>query len=374
MKDPIIIVLAVACALSSAGIAATHSQLQAVNPDGTSAWTGAFPVTLTGVLLCDPEEMLDSTPSFLPWNNGSNAGKMGGEWQMTFQAVEPGDRGGTTCWMGQNYANRVPPHDDQFSYANSHWVSEINRLNYDPETFHKFRAGDLVQVTANQALFFGGKRNLNEGHDVEPSANFTLSLITSNYGLPKPEVITLADILRPDDGDPSTSEDIFDPSRATGGERYQGVRVRIDGLLLVTTNGWNPANLWNNRKCTVTDGGNRFFTLRHPRYTLGPAPTGKFDAIGIFTQESGSGVQGTNGYELFVQQVIPGEPPALTIARELVIRWPAIYPEHRLEYRTNMNSTEYYAVTNAPVLVEGQKAVILDWQLPQSFFRLRKED
>jgi len=86
--------------------AETHSNLQAVTSIGASAWNGTFPFTLRGVLLCDPDEMLDSTPNFLPWNDGANPYRMGAEWQVTFQAVDPGDRGGTTCWTGQNYGNQ----------------------------------------------------------------------------------------------------------------------------------------------------------------------------------------------------------------------------------------------------------------------------
>ena len=103
----ILAILAGVIGLSLAGSA------QAVTPNGTSAWTPAFPFTIRGVLLCNPDEMLDSTPRF-----SVNPAGMGGEWQITFQTVESGDRGGTTCWMGQNYANRVPPNDDEFSYAN----------------------------------------------------------------------------------------------------------------------------------------------------------------------------------------------------------------------------------------------------------------
>ena len=128
-------------------------------------------------------------------------------------------------------------------------------------------------------------------------------MVTANYGLPAPEIITLRDVVQPggDPNDPNTWIAIFDPARATGGEHYQGMRVRVNGLTLVTTNGWNPTHLWNDRTCTATDGAARYFTLRHPRYSLGPLLTNRFDAIGIFTQESGSGIQGTNGYELFVQ-------------------------------------------------------------------------
>jgi len=364
-----------ASVLSAVTADETHANLQSVTSTGTSAWNGSFPFTIRGVLLCDPEEMLDYTPNFIPWNNGANAGKLGGEWQITFQAVAPGDRGGTTCWMGQNYANRVPPHDDQFSYSNEAWVAEINRLNFDPSSGRKFRAGDLVQITARQALFFGGKRNLNEGHDVDPSANFDISLVTSNYGLPAPEIITLADVVQPGGApsDPNAWPAIFDQTRATGGEHYQGMRVRINGLTLATTGGWNPTNLWDARKCTVTDGAGRYFLLRHPRYSLGTAPTNKFDAVGIFTQESGSGVQGTNGYELFVQQVIPQDPPVLGIAQQIAITWPVSGAIYQLEQRTDLNSTHWFPVTNTPAVIDGQNTVLVPpASNPQQFYRLRK--
>ncbi|HRZ54819.1 MAG TPA: hypothetical protein P5525_05110 [Candidatus Paceibacterota bacterium] len=365
-----------AATLSALAADETHSNLQSVTSSGTSAWNGTFPFTLRGVLLCDPEEMLDYAPNFIPWDNGANAGKMGGEWQVTFQAVEAGDRGGTTCWMGQNYANRVPPHDDEFSYSNPAWVAEINRLNFDPTTGHKFRAGDLVQITARQALFYGGKRNINEGHDVDPSANFDIVLVTPNYGLPAPEVITLADVMEPVGvpNDPTTWGYIFDQTRTIGGEHYQGMRVRINDLTLVTTNGWNPTNLWNDRKCTVTDGAGRHFTIRHPRYSLGPALTNRFDAIGIFTQESGSGIQGTNGYELFAQQIIPQDPPVLGIAQKIAITWPVSGAAYQLEYRTDLNSTNWLPVTATPVVIEGQNTVLVpSAMLPrEQYYRLRK--
>jgi hypothetical protein len=352
--------------------AETHANLQAVNADGTSAWSGTFPITLRGVLLCGPEEMLDATPQFLPWNDGTNAFKMGGEWQVVFQAVEAGDRGGTTCWMGQNYANLVPPHEDEFSYSNPAWVAEVNRLNSDPATGHKFQAGDLIDVTAHQALFYGGKRNLNEGHDVDPAADFTISLVSSNFGLPAPEVITLAEVARVDAQQSTNAIGIFDQTRATGGEYYQGMRVRINGLSLATTDAWNPARLWDDRRCTATDGFGRYLTVRHPRTSLGPPPTDKFDAVGIFTQESGSGVQGTNGYELFLQEVIPQAPPTLAIAQKAVITWPANGADCQLEYRTDLNSTNWLAVTNPPALINGQNTVLLAPSLPQGFYRLRK--
>lgn len=348
--------------------AETHANLQAVTAAGKSAWAGVPPFTVVGVLLTDPDEMLDSTPNFQP----ASAGLMGGEWQITVQAALAGDRGGTTCWMGQNYAIRRPPFDDAFSYSNEAWAAEIERLNHDPATGHAFKKGDLVAVTANRALFFGGKRNINEAHDNDPSANFTLSLVVSNYGLPAPEVISLLSVTRTNDNIPATSEDIFDATRATGGEHWQGMRVRLTGLALVDTHGWNPTSLWNNRKCTVTDGEGRFFTLRHPRYNLGPAPTNKFDAVGVFTQESGSGIQGTNGYELFIQQVLPADDAVLAIANRVVVSWPGSLSNYRLLSADSATATNWSPVTNQPVLVEGQNAVIQNPVEAKRFYRLER--
>ena len=146
----------------------THSNLQAVTSNGTSAWNGAFPFTIRGVLLCNPEEMLDFTPNFLPWNGGANAYQLGAEWQVTIQAVDPSDHGGTTCWMGQSYGNMPWLHSDDLSYSNEAWVSEILRLNCDPSNLHPFKAGDLVEMTVRRAEFYGGKRNINEAHDIDP--------------------------------------------------------------------------------------------------------------------------------------------------------------------------------------------------------------
>lgn len=351
--------------------AESHLNLQAVNADGTSAWTPAFPFTLRGVLLCNPDEMLDFTPNLLPWNDGANAYRLGAEWQITFQAVGEGDRGGTTCWMGQSYGNMPWLHDTSLSYPNEAWVAEVLRLSYDPATLHPFRAGDLIEVTARQSLFYGGKRNLNEGHDIDPAYNFDLKLITANYGLPAPEVITLADVMQPGGvaEDRATWQPIFDATRATGGEHWQGMRVRVNDLTLVSTNGWNPASAWGARLSTATDGNNRFLSLRHPRYSLGAAPTAKFDAIGIFTQEGGN----TNGYELFVQQVLPQAPaPEVAIGLNVTISWPVSAQTYQLEWRAQADTGEWATVTNAPAVIDGAKTVILAPGAAQRFYRLRQ--
>lgn len=363
------------CTASAFAQSETHSNLQAVTSTGTSAWNGSFPFTIRGVLLCNTDEMLDSTPHFLPWNGGANMYQLGAEWQVTIQAVAPGDRGGTTCWMGQSYGNMPWLHSSDLSYPNEAWVSEILRLNFDPSNLHQFRAGDLVEITVRAAEFYGGKRNINEAHDIDPASNFDIHLVTANYGLPAPETITLADVMNVGGvaTNSSTWLPIFDQTRATGGEHYQGMRVRLNNLSLVTTNGWNPTNTWGNRLCTVTDGVGRFFTLRHPRYSLGAAPTTQFDAIGIFNQESGSGSQGTNGYELFVQQVLPHNPaPELAIGLNVTISWPANTDTYQLEWRAQVDAGEWTPVTNTPAVINGMNTVVLPPSSPQRFYQLRK--
>jgi hypothetical protein len=84
----------------AAGIARaeTHTNLQAVTASGASAWSGSLPLTMTGVLLCNPDEMLDSTPHFISYNGGAGMYQMGAEWQIAFQAADANsDWGGTFC-------------------------------------------------------------------------------------------------------------------------------------------------------------------------------------------------------------------------------------------------------------------------------------
>jgi hypothetical protein len=257
-------------------------------------------------------------------------------------------------------------HNSDLSYTNEAWTAEVLRLNFDPATLHRFRAGDLIQVTARQSLSYGGKRNINEGHSIDPAYNFDISLVTSNHGLPAPEVITLADVKQADDSC------IFDPTRATGGEHWQVMRVRVNNLTLLTTNGWNPTNTWGARLCTATDGTGRTLPLRLPRYSLGAAPAGVFDAVGIFNQESGSGSQGANGYELFVQQVIPQAAPTLAIAPKVAITWPVSGATFQLEYSTNLNSTNWFDLATPPVVIGGQNTTLDDPSNPQRYYRLRK--
>jgi hypothetical protein len=363
--------------LLAAGIprAETVTNLEAVDANGVSTWNGSFPIVLTGVLLTDPSEMLDSTTNFIPWDDGANAYDLGAQWQVFVQTVSSGDRGGVEVWMAQDYGN-LPwePHDGSDSYTDDAWTAEVNRVSHDPATGYTFHKGDLVTVTANGSLFYGGMQNINEKHSIDPAYDFTISLVSSNYGLPAPEVISLASVISTNLS-PTGHYDIFDPTRATGGEHWQGMHVRINGLTLVTTDGWNTNSDWDSRYCTATDGEGRQFPLIHPLYDLGPAPTNQFDATGVFLQESGSGTDGTFGYELFVQEIALSDAAILNIAVQgssVVISWPGSLSNYQLQSSDSLTSPNWTAVTNTPALVNGQNTVIVEPTGAQKFYRLQQ--
>ena len=292
--------------LAAPAIAETHWDLQAVDTDGVSTWSGSFPLEVTGVILNNPEDMLDGT-----WDPDAATAPatMGAQWQIFVQGVTP-DRCGTALWMGQNYSSLGPWIPAGNAYDQTAWTDEMTRLNYDGA--HRLRAGDLVQVTANKSLFYGGKRNINEAHRVDPANDFSIDLITPGVGRPAPEVLTLADLYAdPDAPGYDPTYPMFDSSRASGAEHYQGMYVRLNGLTFTDTGGWGQT-AWDDRLCVVTDGLGRSLSLRMPLTDLGTAPTGRFDAFGIVNQESGLGTNGRMGYELYVTSIVP-EPATLAI-------------------------------------------------------------
>lgn len=285
--------------LASMARAETHWNLQAVNANGVSTWSGTYPFTVVGVILNNPEDMLNVEFDPLAETNGT----MGAQWQMFVQGIG-GDRCGTALWMGQNYNSLGAWIPAGNSYDAAAWASEMNRVNYDAASGHHFRQGDLVAVTANKSLFYGGKTNINESHRTTPSNDFSISLITADYGLPKAEVLGLGDLYA------STSAPgydaaypMFDQTRATGAEHYQGMYVRLNGLTLTEGSGWGQS-AWGDRVCVVTDGFGHSLNLRMPLCDVGAMPTGAFDAYGLINQESGSGSNGRMGYELFVMSVV----------------------------------------------------------------------
>lgn len=262
----------------------SHSAFLAVDANGNGTFPMYGPVRMRGVILNRPQDMLQAT--------AGTPGFMGGQWQVFVQAVDAGDAGGTAAWMGQNIGNiRGNPADN---YTDNEWVSELGRLSADPLSGHRFQPGDLVELRARApGLFNAGKTNINEQHYKAPEQDFDIVLIQAGYGLPTPTVIGLADVK--DAGDAF----LFDQTRATGAERYQGTLVRINGISFVSPAGWGP-----NGQLTIQDGSGRTLPVllgRSRGFSAYGPPTGTFDIVGIFDQEDKVTDDGWKaGYRLWV--------------------------------------------------------------------------
>lgn len=297
-----------------------HGVLQGVDANGVRTYpsgSAGLPVRMVGVLLNNPEDMLDGTafsPNPVPFN-------LGAMWQVFVQSVDvnsTGDYGGTAVFMGQHYGN-MPPNleftpaptpDPTRSYTNEQWEAEMARVNYDRTTGHQFRAGDLVEIRGQGALYFGGKTNINEEHFIESELDFELVLLEAGYGLPTAVALTLAEIW-----DDSTGNVLFDASRQTGGERYQSSLVTLLGVELVDDGSlWAPGEL-----VMVQDADGRQFPLNlglNPLFDT--APDGFFNVTGIFNQEASGSQGGRDGYQLWVMDptqitAVP-EPATLLLA------------------------------------------------------------
>ncbi len=271
----------------------THAEYQAVNPDGSPAYTGGFPLRLRGVLLNSPGTVFDNTPNFVPVNWPATAFQFGARQQVYFQATDPGDSGGTAMFLAQSLGNHPVNQDDLFSYTDQEWLDELARVNFDDATGHEFQAGDLVEVRARIGLHFSGKFNVNEAHNNDPSADFEVVLIQAGAGLPSPTSIEVSDIKDASDAD------IFDPTRTSGGELYQSTRVVLRGVTVVDPAEWTAEST----TAAVTDGTRTLPLLLGTDASITPAsaPAGTFDVVGIMDQEASvRPVGGNDGYRLVV--------------------------------------------------------------------------
>jgi len=301
-----------------------HADYQVVNPDGSSAYAGGFPVRLVGVVVNHTEDWLDPTPSSVA---------MGGQAEFFLQAVDldgtpwdpfPGepfdDFGGTACWIGQNYGNLPFVGDPDGSYTDEEWTAELGRLGLfgGDGVVEPLRAGDLIELRARGGLFFQGKMNVNEQHSKSPSRDFEIVVLRRGFGLPSPPPLLVGDLKT------ETDEFVFDATRQTGGEYFQGSRVRLLSVRVTEEVAWTPGAVF-----AVTDGA-RTMNLRlgvHPGFDGGTvfSPGSTFDVTGILNQAS---LSGTDGYQVLVMNAADcvSSPDGLAIeilAGQAVVRWPA---------------------------------------------------
>ncbi|HPS53983.1 MAG TPA: hypothetical protein PLP05_00150 [Sedimentisphaerales bacterium] len=245
----------------------TNWQIQSVNSNGAGNHpdlSTSNKVTVEGIILNNPSFMLNGEPN-------ENSSGLGGQWQIYIQG-DGNDHAGTAIWMGQVYDNAW---GGDGTYTNEQWLSEIYALNHDPTTGYEFSAGDKVRVTG-LLKYYNGKTNINERHSTEEDNNITIELVEPAVGLPKPWVITLSDVKDANDNK------IFDATRLSGGEYYQGQLVRINDVSFVERN-WGADNT-----AVITDGTGRTLPVKYGTgygFSKSCNLAETFDVIGIFDQE-----------------------------------------------------------------------------------------
>jgi hypothetical protein len=256
----------------------TNWDLQAVNADGVGTYVATDKVIITGIILNNPEEILNPTPA---------TGYMGGEWQIYIQG-EGDDHAGTAVYLGQYYAKVG---GQSGNYTDEQLLCELCRINHDPNTGYTFAAGDRVRVTG-WYKFYKGKININEEHETDPNFDFEVELLEPAVGLPAPEVITL-DIVKD-----ANDQYIFDQTRLTGCEYYQARLVRVNDVNIVDPCDWAP-----DASITISDGTGRTFPVKlgiGDGFTRCTCPAGQIDIIAIFDQESAGTTVCKDGYRLWV--------------------------------------------------------------------------
>ena len=287
MRKTMFVVWIIVCsaAFSSLALADTHRNVQAVDEDGFGTHPDLLTnnkVSIEGIVLNRPDYMLDSTPDYdNPEQN------IGGQWQIYIQG-DVNDHAGTAVWIGQNYDNVW---GGSGMYQNPDWTYELYRLSHDPCTAYLIRPGDKVRITG-LLKFYAGKTNINERHNTDPANNIEIELIEAGLGLPQPALIILSDLKDSD------NDFIFDQTRQTGCEYYQGRLVRINDVNIISCENWNP-----NEIIEIQDSTGRIFDVklgRGPGFTEFDCPPGRIDVIGILDQQSSDMWVCKDGYRIWV--------------------------------------------------------------------------
>jgi len=254
-----------------------HREFQAVSGSGEQTYNATAKVTLEGVVLHNPADMLDPTAD----DTVTEMFDMSGQWQLFFQG-EGDDHAGTAIWFGQRY-NNLPWVAPDGGYSNEQFIAELARINAA-----RFTVGDRIRVIG-YFLSYNGKNNINEQHSTNPDHDFTIELLERGVGSPRPEVVSLDELKDEQD------RFVFDPERLVGGEYHQSRLIKIEDVNVVDPSAWAP-----NGEIVVTHGartlpvklgrGNGIyrgsFNLAEP-----------FDVIGILDQES---TNLRSGYRLYV--------------------------------------------------------------------------
>ena len=112
----------------------------------------------------------------------------------------------------------------------------------------------------------------------------------------------------------------------------------------------------------------------HPGVTAPPGTnplTATFEAHLVNTQTGAEVPNSSTGPMVFDWTNVSDGRPALNLALKVVVAWPTTTTNWTLEAASSLPSTQWTAITNPPVMLNGQPAVILDGNAGKKFFRMR---
>ena len=114
-------------------------------------------------------------------------------------------------------------------------------------------------------------------------------------------------------------------------------------------------------------------TMFHPCVTAPPGTNSYAATFEAFLVNTNTGValpHSSTGPFTLNWTTVPDGRPALNIAQKMVIAWPATVTNGVLECADTLPCSNWTRVTNAPVMLDGQPAVILDANGGNRFFRM----
>ncbi len=114
-------------------------------------------------------------------------------------------------------------------------------------------------------------------------------------------------------------------------------------------------------------------TMFHPCVTAPPGTDtyeATFEAFLVNTETGVEVPNSSTGPFTLNWTSLPDGRPALNIAQKIVIAWPATATNYVLECADMLPCSNWARVTNAPVMVDGQPAVVLDAKDGKRFFRM----
>ena len=113
----------------------------------------------------------------------------------------------------------------------------------------------------------------------------------------------------------------------------------------------------------------------HPCFTAPPGTNTYSATFEVYLVETTTGAEvpgSSSGPVVFHWSDVPDGRPTLNVATKVMVSWPTSTANSVLEAADSPDATVWTTVTNAPVTVDGQEAVVLEPATAKKFYRLRQ--